>query len=125
MGNLEIVPHRFVIKETHFTSPIFTNVSLFGVYADKIEKKTAHVEMTILIRAKNEELPVLMLTGDFILKSNEELDIPDSYVRLAQRGFDLIEEYVKTHGIQDVFHKPFIMPPFLYSKGHFSGIILD
>jgi hypothetical protein len=123
--NLEITAHNLVIKPTHFLEPIFTSVSVWGLYTDKPSRKVMNIDMTLLIRSKNEMLPVLMLTGTFIVRGIEDLDRQNTYLKLAQYGFELLGNYVKEHDIKDHSGNPFIIPPFLYSESSFEGVALD
>ena len=123
--NLEIHVHNLSIKPTHFLEPIFTSVSVWGLYTDKPSKKTMNIDMTLLMRGQNEKLPVLMLTATFIVRGMEDLDRQNTYVKVAQYGFELVENYVKENDIRDENGSQFIVPPFLYSEGSFEGVSLD
>ena len=123
--NLEIRVHNLILKPTHFLEPIFTSVSVWGLYTDKPSKKIMNIDMTLLMRGQNEKLPVLMLTGTFIVRGMEDLDRQNTYVKVAQYGFELVENYVKENDIKDENGSPFIVPPFLYSEGSFEGVSLD
>lgn len=123
--HLYIEPLHFIPPVTVFKDNIYPTTGVTGKYTDKDFLKSADITVQIVFSGTKPLDAGLKFIGKFSVNRHSAIKVPYVAIRLIQKCFEIIEDYIKDKPLKDKDGNLFFMPPFTYAEDEFKEAVFE